>query len=177
MLKNMLTKSTQFIHYLLTKRSELQELESKDLLLAKLVINIHRKRSHSASVFVPLFSIQQIHAIDRDNAIQATEQRTLILKAVQTELRQKRELSKEELAKYLPSVSGIKVVKSSNNKYIAYEGNGRLVALQTVFTTNDNISLEVEEYYFKKPKRIIKAMLRIRDLNGFSDLWATDFEI
>ncbi len=67
-----------------------------------------------------------------------------------------KDLTKEVLAEYLPSVSGIKVVKNSDNYYISYEGNGRLVAMQKVFSPSDSINVEVEEYYFKNPVKILR---------------------
>jgi len=64
----MLNQIKKFTRYLLGKTSELKELDSKDALLAKTVLDIHRKRTHSQFVLVPLFALKQIHAIDRDNA-------------------------------------------------------------------------------------------------------------
>jgi len=153
--------------YLLGKRSELSELETKDLLLAKVVLDIHRKRTHSSPALLPLFLIKQIHAIDRENAIKATKQRTKMLETVKEELITKSELNKATLAEHLPSVSGIKVVKMASGDYIAFEGNGRLVALQSTFSPTENISIEVEEYHFTKAQKILKRMQKVRHLNGF----------
>lgn len=81
------------------------------------------------------------------------------------ELIQQNNLTQGILNQYLPSVSGIKVVKESDQSYIAYEGNGRLVALQKVFEPADNLSIEVEEYYFKDYKKILRRINRVRKLN------------
>ena len=81
------------------------------------------------------------------------------------ELIQQKNLTQGILNQYLPSVSGIKVVKESDQSYIAYEGNGRLVALQKVFEPADNLSIEVEEYYFKDYKKILRRINRVRKLN------------
>ncbi len=162
----MFQKFIKFIKYLLGKSSELADLEKKDALLAQTVLRIHRKRTHSKIVLVPLFSLKQIHAIDRENAMTATENRVKELLKVKDILLKKKNLSVEILAEYLPSVSGIKVVKQSEQSYIAYEGNGRLVALQKVFSKDDDIHVEVEEYYFKNPQKIINKMTQVRKLNG-----------
>jgi hypothetical protein len=156
-----------FTKYLTGKTSELGDLDIKDALLAKTVLDIHRKRTHSAFVMVPLFSLKQIHAIDRENAIKATEKRVQTLEEVKAVLLQKKEITREVLAEHLPSVSWIKVVKEPGNSYISYEGNGRLVALQKVFSPSDGMNVEVEEYYFKNPKKIWRRMSRVRRLNGF----------
>ncbi len=162
----MFKKIIQFIKYLAGKTSELGDLETKDALLAKTVLSIHRKRAHSEILLVPLFSLKQIHAIDRENAIKATEERVKQLQKVKISLLEKKDLTQEVLADYLPSVSGIKVVKDTESSYISYEGNGRLVAMQKVFSPDDGINVEVEEYHFKNPEKILKLMARVRKLNG-----------
>jgi len=158
---------SKLIHYLLGKSSELKDLEPKDVLLAKVILTIHQKRTHSDLVMVPLFSILPIHAIDRDNAIQDTQKRVEILAGSKQEIISIKQLNKEVLDQYLPSISGFKVVKNRVGEYISYEGNGRLSALQTVFNAEDDIWLEVEEYYFKQPQKIILSMEKVRELNGF----------
>ncbi|WP_428242933.1 hypothetical protein [Gynuella sp.] len=164
----MLETIRKFIRYLLKKRTEFKDLNKKDALLAKAVLDIHRKRTHSSFVQIPLFSIQQIHVIDRENAIAETQKRIQILQAARHELMQDKIFTRERLASYLPSVSGIKVVKQPDNQYIAYEGNGRLVALQSVFSATDQIYVEVEEYHFKNPQKILRRMNRVRRLNGLT---------
>jgi hypothetical protein len=161
----MFNKIRKFIPYLFGKKSELKDLESKDVLLAKIVLDIHRKRTHSTNIQVPLFNIKQIHAIDRENAIDATEKRIQIITNVKEELLQQKIITKDLLNKVLPSVSGIKVVKETDQSYIAYEGNGRLVALQKVFKPTDGISIEVEEYHFKNSKKILRRIQKVRKLN------------
>jgi len=163
----MLNKITTFIKYLLGKSSELKDLEAKDALLAKVVLDIHRKRTHSEFISVPLFALKQIHAIDRENAVAATNERVEKLEAEKQAVLQHKHLSQAVLAEYLPSVSAIKVVKQSEDAYVAYEGNGRLVALQQVFSPDDLITIEVEEYKFKKPNKILKRIAKVRALNGF----------
>ncbi|AJQ92141.1 hypothetical protein [Gynuella sunshinyii] len=164
----MLETIRKFIRYLLKKRTEFKDLNKKDALLAKVVLDIHRKRTHSSFVLIPLFSIRQIHVIDRENAIAETQKRIRVLEAAKHELLTDKSLTRERLASYLPSVSGIKVVKQSDDHYIAYEGNGRLVALQSVFSATDQIYVEVEEYHFKNPQKILRRMNRVRRLNGLT---------
>lgn len=156
----------KFLNYLISKKSELTDLESKDVLLAKTILDIHHKRTHSDFVVIPLFSLHQIHAIDHENAIKSTQDRVDIVNKNKNILLEKKILTRELLSDVLPSISAIKVVKQSDACYIAYEGNGRLVALQKVFSSFDEISIEVEEYYFKNPTKILSRMNRVRKLNG-----------
>lgn len=148
------------------KKSEVKDLETKDALLAKVVLDIHRKKTHSSFILVPLFHLKQIHAIDRESAIANTEKRRNKLQKAKDHLLQEKTISREILAKYLPSVSWIKVVKQSDKSFISYEGNGRLAALQKVFDPSDGIHVEVEEYYFKNPQKILRRMERVRKYNG-----------
>ena len=152
--------------YLWGKRSELKDMSEADILLAKVVLDIHRKRSQSICINVPLFDLCQIHPIDRENSIRATTNRINILTDHKEELLQAKTLSREYLQNYLPSVSAIKVVADGKGEYIAYEGNGRLVALQKVFSPIDNIHIEVEEYQFKNEAKVIERMNKIRKLHN-----------
>jgi len=161
-----ISKLKTFIAYLWGKKSELKSMDERDALLAKVVMDIHRKRTHSNFVFVPLFSLHQIHPINRETSLAKTQSRIDILKAKKNALLKIQKLSKEELAKYIPSVSAIKAVQDNETSYIAYEGNGRLVALQAVFSPEDHISIEIEEYFFKNPAKIIRRMNRVRRLHG-----------
>lgn len=75
-------------------------------------------------------------------------------------------ITREILAEHMPSISWIKVVKENDSSYIAYEGNGRILAMKNAFTSSDTIPVEVEEYHFKNPRKIIRRMNRVRRLNG-----------
>ena len=165
----MLHNIRQFISYLIGKKSELADLETKDALLAKTILDVHRKKTHSDFVIVPLFSLRQVHAIDHENAIRETENRVIALKENKNILLKNKILTRDLLSEYLPSISAIKVVKQSDDCYIAYEGNGRLVAMQEVFSSADGLNIEVEEYYFKNPAKILRRMNRVRRLNGLID--------
>ncbi len=114
---------------------------------------------------VPLFKLQQVHAIDRENAIAATEERRKSLTEVKSLLLQQKEINREFLGKYLPSVSWIKVIKHPDGYYVAFEGNGRVAALQQVFLPIDNIKIEVEKYTLENSKKIISLLEHVRELN------------
>jgi hypothetical protein len=152
-------------HYLWGKRSELKEMSEADLLLAKVVLDIHRKRSSSTFSLVPLFELRQIHPLNRENSRQATARRVAVLQKHKDDLRTRRLLERDLLQQVLPSVSGIKVVRAPDQTWIAFEGNGRLAALQAVFTPGDAMEIEVEEYHFADSAKIIKRINRVRALH------------
>jgi transcriptional regulator with PAS, ATPase and Fis domain len=161
-----LKKIKKLITYFAGKVPELQEMEPKDILLGKVVLDIHRKRTKKEFANIPLFFLKQIHVIDHETAVEATGKRVEQLKPLREELMARRILTREVLAKHLPSISYIKVVKENDGSYIAYEGNGRLAALQQVFSPEDRISVEVEVYHFRNQKKILRRMNRVRRMNG-----------
>ncbi len=166
MFMNLLTETKKLLRYLAGKRSELEDLDVKDVVLAKAVLDIHRKRTHKRIVSVPLFSLFQIHTLDRDNAMEATQRRIETLEAHKDVLLEAETLSCEVLARYLPSVSWIKVVRETPDVFLAFEGNGRIAAMQSVFAPEDGLWVEVEEYVFRDATKILRRLNRVRRLNG-----------
>jgi hypothetical protein len=41
--------------------------------------------------------------------------------------------------------------------------------MQKVFSPTDGIHVEVEEYYFKNQKKLIRRMQRVRKLNSYTN--------
>lgn len=160
----------KFLRYLLGKRSELEELELKDLVMAKTILDIHRKRSSKAVVRLSLFALFPIHVIDRAEAIEALQERIAALEPHRAAFLASGQLTCEDLARVLPSVSWIKVVEDTPGTYLAFEGNGRIAALQAVFTPEDELAVEVELYHFKNPAKIRRRLQRVRRLNGLPGL-------
>lgn len=152
--------------YLLGKRSEVEDLDLKDIVMAKTILDIHRKRTRKDLVDVPLFALHPIHVLDRENAMEATRQRIEALRPHRDELVRRGRLTCELLARHLPSVSWIKVVEENAESYLAFEGNGRIAALQEVFDPDDGLKVEVELYRFRDPRKIIRRLNRVRRMNG-----------
>lgn len=166
---NIVVEIRKFLSYLAGKKSEVQELEIKDVVMAKSILDIHRKRTRKELTTVPLFSIRQIHLLDRENALQATRQRVEVLQASKKELLSTGTITCDELAQLMPSVSWIKVVQDRPGGYLAFEGNSRLAAMQEVFAPSDGMKVEVEQYYFRNTRKIVRRLNRIRRLNGLFD--------
>ena len=168
------------VRYLFDKRGELDDLELKDLVMAKTIVDVHRHRTAKHLVAVPLFALHPIHVIDRDGAIAATERRAEVLGEVADELRAAGTLTEALLARHLPSVSHIKVVPVTDARptegdpspaeYLAFEGNGRIAALQRVFTPADGLTVEVERYDVDDPVKILRRLNRVRRWNGLEEL-------
>lgn len=162
----MLNTIQKFFDYFLGKRSEVKDLDAKDAVLAKTVMDIHRTRTRKDIVSVPLFSLQQIHELDRDSAQEVIAERARTLSTHRQAILDAGKLTQESLNEYLPSVSAIKVVRENDESYIAYEGNGRLAAMQQVFAPSDGVMIEVEEYHFDDPEKMLRRMNRVRRMNG-----------
>jgi hypothetical protein len=164
-----LAEARKLFRYLLGKKSELEDLDLKDVVMAKAILDIHRKRTGKEIVSVPLFDLRQIHRLDRENAIAATRQRIEALEADKLELLDAGSLTCATLARVLPSVSWIKAVRKGPRELLAFEGNGRIAAMQTVFTPDDGVTVEIEEYRFTNPAKIIRRLDRVRRMNGLTD--------
>jgi hypothetical protein len=158
-----------FLHYLLGKKSELEDFEWKDALSAKGTLEIHRKRTPKDVVMVPLLLLLPVHAIDRENAIQATGKRADRLREHAAEIVKHGELTRASLARSLPSVSWIKVVQESPMVNLCFEGNGRIAALPEVFTPEHHLMVEVERYPFEAKVKVLRRLNRVRRRSGLLD--------
>ncbi|MDF1798646.1 MAG: hypothetical protein P1V81_05680 [Planctomycetota bacterium] len=168
-------KAPSLASYLFDKRGELTDLELKDAVMTKAIVDVHRHRTSKSIVAVPLFALHPIHVIDRESAIATTEQRARELAEHADELRAAGTLTVQLLAEHLPSVSMIKAVpvtlgSAEPEAYLAFEGNGRIAALQATFTPDDDLSLEVERYDVDEPEKVLRRLNRVRRLNGLTSL-------
>lgn len=152
--------------YLAGKADEVQDLDVKDLLMAKVILDIHRTRIRKEFVFVPLGHLKPIHALDRPNAIRATEIRIEALAPHRNRFVTSGRIACADLAEVLPSVSWIKTVRENQLSYLAYEGNGRLAAMHAVFGCCAELEVEVELYQFRNTKKIVRRLNRLRRMNG-----------
>jgi hypothetical protein len=165
-MRTIIDKILGFFRYLLGKRSELRDLDFKDVLLAKVILDIHRKRTGTRFIEAPLYALKPVHPIDRESSLAAAGERAAELREHRDRILAGGVASREVLAKHIPSVSWIKVVRVDDDEFIAYEGNGRIAAMQRVFEPGDGLLVEVEEYVFRNPKKIIRRLDRVRRLNG-----------
>ena len=156
-------------HYLLGKRGELAALDHKDAYMAKVIMDIHRKRSGKRLVRVPLAQLEPIHRIDRESALRTMRERADALRAHRDALLAARLLDSDALHALIPSVSQIKVVRDGE-RWLAFEGNGRLYAMREVFTDDDGMQVEVEEYLFDDPRSLQRRLRRVRKLNRLRSL-------
>jgi hypothetical protein len=160
----MLDTIRQWWHYLLSKRSEVAQMDYKDAFMAKVIMDIHRKRTGKRLAQVPLAQLDPIHRIDRDSALRSARERAEALRAHRDALLETTLLDSETLQAIIPSVSQIKVVRDGE-RWLAFEGNGRLYAMREVFTADDGMRVEVEEYVFDDPRSIQRRLRRVRKLN------------
>lgn len=155
----------QFLGYLGEKLPEVLDMGPKDALLAKLVMDIHRKRTHSTQEIVALAALEPVHALDRPEVLAKVAARQQAVEKSKADLLRQGDLTRDDLMGVLPSVSGFKVVATSQGRFIAFEGNGRLEALQRVFQPEDGLRLEVEVYHFEDARKILRRARRVQRRN------------
>ena len=153
------------VDYLYDKRLEIFSLRFRDMLLAKVVADIHRYSLKQQFKMVSLWSITPIHCIDRGSALDKVNNRVKSLQKHKVEILKERILSKQKLLKIMPSVSGIKVIEDVKERYISFEGNGRLEAFKRVFDKQDKIMIEVEIYRLRERKKVLRRVNRVRHRN------------
>ena len=151
-------------HYLLGKRGELAALDHKDAYMARVIMDIHRKRTGKRLVRLPLAQLDPIHRIDRESALRSARERADALRTHRDALLATKLLDSEALQTIMPSVSQIKVVRDGD-RWLAFEGNGRLYAMREVFAPEDGMQVEVEEYLFDDPRSLQRRLRRVRKLN------------
>jgi hypothetical protein len=129
------------------------------------ILDIHRKRRDKRIVRAPLAALEPIHRIDRETALEATRARAEALRAHRDTLLATKLLDADALQAIIPSVSAIKVVRDGE-RWLAFEGNGRLYAMREVFAADDGMQVEVEEYLFDDDRSIRRRLNRVQRLNG-----------
>ena len=154
-----------FFRYIYAKRSELQELRFRDILMAKAVTDIHRHVVRKKSKVVPLWSIHPLHCLDRESSLVKLDERVRVLTTHRDEIKRLKVLTRKRLLNYLPSISGIKVIRDGHGGYISFDGNGRVEALRQAFSSSDNLKLEVEVYYVDDLKKILRRVRRVQKHN------------
>ena len=150
--------------YFLGKRAELAALDHKDAYMAKVIMDIHRKRTGKRLTQVSLAQLEPIHHIDRESALRTVQERVEALRAHRDVLLTTKVLDSAALQAIIPSVSQIKVVQDGN-RWLAFEGNGRLYAMREIFSADDGMQVEVEEYLFDDPRNLQRRLRRVRKLN------------
>lgn len=150
-----------FLDYLYEKRTELNHLGFRDLLLAKAVTDIHRYSIKQQEKIVPLWSINPIHTLDRESALDKLQQRIEQLQQHRQSILNAKVVTRKTLLDILPSVSGIKVIYDKDNNFISFEGNGRLAAFKQVFNPKDKIMIEVEVYRLTQRDKVLRRVNRV----------------
>ena len=154
-----------FFRYIYDKRSELQQLRFRDILMARAITDIHRHSVRKKQKVVPLWSIHPIHCLDRPSAMEKLDERIRVLTQHKDEIKRLRTLTRNRLLNYLPSISGIKVIRDGRGGYISFEGNGRVEAFRRVFSSGDSLRLEVEVYSVDDPKKILRRVRWVQKHN------------
>jgi hypothetical protein len=159
----MLYRVKRAINWLLQKAPELKHLSVADALLAKVVMDIQRESKEKKTISVALISVYQIHPINRETALKKIEDRMQKIAAnKEAIIKNNNHISNDILIQTMPSVTPIRVVTYKEG-YIAFEGNGRVVALKKAFPDTP-FTLEVEHYILDKDSRIYTDLDKLQKL-------------
>lgn len=165
----MFSKIKKFVAYLLGKKSEISQLGTDDLYMGKVIFgDIYAHKPEIKTHLVPLKALYPIHKLDRENSLKAVKKRAHSLAKHKQEILTHGKLDQPILEKYIPSVSGFRVIKVNAKKYFVFEGNGRLAAIKEVFTKHQDMTISVEEYLVTNKSQVIKGLETIRKRNQLS---------
>jgi len=159
---------TGFLKYLFGKRSELLHLSLKDAntYVAVTSIYVHTRRTEKR--FVPLDTIKPLHPMERCAAVKMVENRSERLERHKERLIGTGRLDCATQDELMPSVTPINViVDSDDDKLIAFEGNGRLEAINRVFHASMNLLVEVMVYHPSNLEICLRRLRAIRASYGF----------
>jgi hypothetical protein len=161
-------KILNFFRYLLGKSTEIPDLDRNDVLLGKVVLDIHRKKRDTEMAYVPLSNILPIHPIDREEAIETMKERAAVVREHQEDIASRGSISSDFLNQFLPSVSNIKVADLGDGELVSFEGNGRLGALREALGADADFPVEIEQYRFDPADRakLRRRIRRLRHRNG-----------
>ena len=143
--------------YWYEKREELKYLKLRDMKQAYIISQIALFTQEKTNEYIYIKNIKLLHPVNRISALKKIKEREVVLKQNQEKIVQREAISRENLDKYIPSITPMKVIKFKNRQYVIWEGNGRLVALEKVF--GKNLMIEVEEHVLNEEGQDILTRL------------------
>ncbi|MES2436770.1 MAG: hypothetical protein V4519_02060 [Patescibacteria group bacterium] len=159
----MIHRLNRFRKWLLHKTPELRHLSLSDALLAKIVLDITRKATLRTFTSVPIHSIILIHPINRKSALDKIDLRVKALSDIKdTMVLNDETISNDQLIEIMPSVSPIQIIPYKDG-YMSFEGNGRLMALQKIFS-DTSTKLDVELFSLPSDSYIYKDIEKLQKM-------------
>jgi hypothetical protein len=160
-----------FLRYLRGKRHELRHLDANDLWTYFTVASLYWHTVRTECRLVPLDTIKLLHPIRtvRSTAIDLLEDRIKVLTAYRRDIIETGRVDRGLQDACMPSVSPINVLAEDTSNYIAFEGNGRLVAIRRVVVGIPGVLVEVVVYYPTNHELCVGRLRHIRTMYGMAD--------
>ena len=151
----------RLVEYVSGKRSEIKQMDHRDLYAAKVITEIQARKHSETTRVLPIEDILYFHPINRESALEKVREREQVIRQYESELREQGVLTKEWMREHLSSLTYCKVVPYGD-KFVAYEGNGRLMAIRNVIP--EGIGIEVD--YIDIPNSLERKIRKVRQKNG-----------
>ena len=166
-MKKILEKIKNFFKYFFEKRVEIKELKIRDLKQANIITQIELFKLKTEKLEIELNKLKFfLHPIDHLFSIKKLKTRQKKILKYKEKILESKKISKKILDKTMPSITDIKVVELERDKFLVWEGNGRIKALQKVFNKNKNIKVEVTNFVLTNlGLTIVKELLDDLDKN------------
>lgn len=148
-------------NWLFNKVPEITSLSQSDALLAKIVLKIKQEAQNREFRKVDLNSVKLIHPIKRESAIEKLNERIDSVNKNKEKISANKFITNKALIEIMPSVSPVQVIPYKGD-FLAFEGNGRVLALQKVF--KENILIEVEVFSIPENSTIYSDLETLKKL-------------
>jgi hypothetical protein len=117
--------------------------------------------------YVDLSDLHPLHPTDnRENTVEAIAKRAAVIEERRDALLEKKRISKEMIAELMPSATYIRVIPRAKGGFVTFEGNGRVAALNAVFSSSDDIRIEVDVYHPKRQRKIERMVKKLHKMHG-----------
>ena len=90
----------------------------RDVKQAHIISQIALFTQETANVFIQIKDIKLLHPIDRVSALKKIKEREVVLRQNQEQIVQGESISRENLDKYIPSITSMKVIKFKDGQYV-----------------------------------------------------------
>ena len=148
------------IKYLTQKISEIKHLDASNLYAMQLRAILVTGNKGKTVEEIPLSKLRAIHPINRGASLEKTKARAVKIKSYIEEHGLPRVFNTDIQEETIKSRLLMRAVKTDNDDYIIFDGNGRLFALREYFDNHslENMLIDVEVYDvdYKRIKHLIE---------------------
>lgn len=156
------------IKYLTQKLSEIQHIDKSNITAMILRYNLVMRNDGKEVIRVPLSKLKSIHPVDRGASLAKTKARSANIKDYVKKNGVPEVFTTDIQEETIKSRMLMRAVKTDEDDYIIFDGNGRLYALRDYFQQNELSEMPIEIELYKIDFAKIKDHMEIRRKHLYS---------